>query len=70
MAGFLIIGIFCSLEKQPKEEAVIEAACPLPYPDLGGGPSQEGSAVVFAAIVGPTSPLPSQRLNNSACHIS
>lgn len=70
MAAFLMIGTFCSLKKQPKEEAVIEAARPLPYPDLGGGLSQEGSAVVFTAVVGPTSPPPSHRLNTSARHIS
>ena len=70
MTAFLMIGTFCSLEKQPKEEAVIETACPLPYQNLGSGLSQGDSAAVLAAVVGPPSPPPSWRLNYSACHIS
>lgn len=66
-----MIGTFCSLEKQPKEEAVIETACPLPEQDLGGGLSQGGSAVVFATAGAPAPPSALSAAESlGPCHIS
>lgn len=41
MTAFLMIGTIHSLEKQPQEEALTEAACTLPYQDLGGALTRE-----------------------------